>query len=180
MKRLRPVSDGDAEALTALIGGVYREYPGCVLDLTGVDADLTAPATHAAATGSEQWVCEDGDGIVACVGMGTPDDAGLAELKRLYVAATHRRRGLAAALLDHVESAALAAGATGMTLWSDSRFLDAHRFYGRHGYRPTGEERHLGDPSDTTEYRFVRSLRETPAGTRGADGRRASELAASS
>jgi hypothetical protein len=48
---LRPVEDGDRDALIALIGAAYDEHPGCVLDLPGVDADLCAPATTAAARG---------------------------------------------------------------------------------------------------------------------------------
>jgi putative acetyltransferase len=154
---LRPVEDRDHDALVTLIGAAYDEHPGCVLDLPGVDADLVAPATTAAARGAPWWVVTDGDRVVACVGAG-PLRGSTVELKRLYVAASHRRRGLAAALVRVVEAHAGALGAREVELWSDSRFTAAHRLYTRLGYLDSGERRELGDPSETTELRFSRHL----------------------
>jgi GNAT superfamily N-acetyltransferase len=97
----RRVTDDDAEGVIALIGAAYAEHPGCVLDLPGVDADLVAPATHAHARAADWWVVVDPslpDPIVASVAHGQVTLEGDLELKRLYVAATHRRQGLAGAL----------------------------------------------------------------------------------
>lgn len=162
LQGLRPVRDADAAELIALIGAAYDEYEGCVLDLPGIDADLEAPATAAVASGGRWWVVDrlDRDGqprVVASVGCGPVAD-GVAELKRLYVATEHRRQGLATALVVTVEGHAIADGATAVELWSDTRFHAAHRRYHALGYRETGETRHLHDPSDTTELRFVRAL----------------------
>lgn len=158
LAHLRTVRDDDADALTALIGAAYAEHPGCVLDLPGVDADLRAPATTAAELGGRWWVLDGAaGGLAASVARGRVR-AGTVELKRLYVAASARRRGLGAALVTHVEDDAAAAGATTVELWSDTRFHDAHRRYAALGYRETGERRELHDPSDTTELRFVRRL----------------------
>lgn len=154
----RPVRDDDAPALIALVGAAFDEHPGCVLDLTGIDADLVAPATTAAAAATAWWVVPGTEGdLHATVGCG-PVIEGTAELKRLYVAAAARRRGLASALVRAVEVHAAARGATRVELWSDTRFTDAHALYGRLGYQPTGEDRELHDPSATTEWRFVREL----------------------
>jgi GNAT superfamily N-acetyltransferase len=156
--RRRPVRDDDAPALISLVAAAYAEHPGCVLDLPGVDADLERPATTARRRGGPWWVAVAEDGaVVASVGAGAPADGRL-ELKRLYVAAAHRRRGLGRALVDVVETHARRLGAAEVELWSDTRFTDAHALYARLGYVRTGEERELHDPSDTTEYRFVRSL----------------------
>lgn len=157
---LRPATDADADALIDLIGAVYAEYPGCVMDLPGVDADLPRWASALAAAGGRGWVLPDDEGLAACVGFAPHDVDGSpgGELKRLYVAAPHRGRGLGAALVGHVEAAIAADGGVVVELWSDHRFTDAHRLYERLGYARTGESRHLGDPSDTTEFRFVRRL----------------------
>ncbi len=155
---LRRVHDDDADGLIELIGGVFAEYPGCVLDLPGLDADLLRPAATAMATGAGWWVLKDGGQIAATIGAGRLAADGSVELKRLYVAASHRRRGLARGLVALVEQHAAQIGATSVELWSDTRFHSAHALYTSLGYAATGEQRDLHDPSNTTEYRFVRIL----------------------
>lgn len=157
---LRPVRHADGDELTALVGSVYAEYPGCVLDLPGVDDDLPRMRDHIDALGGEFWVVDAGGEVVGCVGWapGPVDGAHGAELKRLYVRHDHRGRGLGAWLVAHVEAAVADTDATAIELWSDTRFVDAHRLYTRLGYVPTGETRDLHDPSHTTEYRFLKPL----------------------
>jgi putative acetyltransferase len=155
---LRPIRDEDAPAVIELVEAAYAEHPGCVLDLPGVDADLGAPATVAAGRGSPWWVVEDAGRVIATIGAGAPRDDGGLELKRLYLAADARGRGLATALVRHVEAHARQVGARYVDLWSDTRFTRAHHRYEQLGYTRTGETRELHDPSDTTEYRFVREL----------------------
>lgn len=159
--RLRPIRDGDAAALADLIGGVYAEYPGCVLDLPGVDADLRAPRTTIEAKGGDWWVVEDDAGrLVATCGWAPVDGAHgpTIELKRLYVAASRRGRGLGRWLVEQVEQVARERGCPVVELWSDTRFADAHRLYERLGYERLPETRELHDPSDTTERRFRKEL----------------------
>ena len=157
--RVRPARDDDAEELVALIGGVFAEYEGCVIDLDDLDADLLAWASHLQARDGGGWVVVDPDDqrVVACVGA-APDTPGRVELKRLYVHADARGRGLGGALVGRVEAWATDRGAEEVVLWSDTRFTDAHRLYERHGYRRTGRSRELHDPSDTTEDEFLRHL----------------------
>lgn len=155
---LREVRDEDETTLIALVEAAYAEYPGCVLDLPGIDADLVSPASSAARAGTVLWVVADEGRVVGSVGAGARSDDGQVELKRLYVAASHRRRGLAAGLVELVEQHAHDVHATTVDLWSDTRFTDAHRLYERLGYRPTGRTRDLHDPSNTTEYQFQRHL----------------------
>lgn len=155
---LRRISDADADGLIALIGAAYDEHPGCVLDLPGIDDDLPRPGTTAARRGSPWWVVVRDGEVVASIGAGALDADGRVELKRLYVRADQRGRGLATALIDVVERQAAGVGAREVELWTDTRFTTAHRRYTALGYEPTGETRELHDPSDTTEYRFVRRL----------------------
>ncbi len=156
--QLRAARDDDADGLATLISASYDEHPGCVLDLPGVDADLTAPATTAATVGGRWWVLERDGILVGSIGTGPVEPTGALELTRCYLAADFRGRGLATRLITRVETHAAALGARQVTLWSDSRFVDAHHRYTNLGYRDTGERRQLHDPSDTTEHRFVKDL----------------------
>lgn len=151
---LRPVRDEDAAGVQDLVGGVFAEYDGCVLDLDregALDSWMLAPASTADRT---VWVLPgEADGLDACVGVGPadPDGArGRRELKSLYVRATARGSGRGALLVHLAERA----GAD--HLWTDTRFSDAHRLYARLRWTDTGERRDLHDPSGTTEARWVR------------------------
>lgn len=162
---VRSPRDDDGADLAELVGGVFAEYPGCVLDPDGLDADLFAWHGHLAAAGGRGWVVHVAGDLVACVGVApcppppaVPPTTDCVELKRLYVHASARRRGLGRALVGQVEAWAVEHGATAVVLWSDTRFTDAHRLYEAAGFSDTGRRRDLHDPSDTTEAEFVRVL----------------------
>jgi putative acetyltransferase len=164
--RIRVAGDSDAGGLIALIGDVYAEYPGCILDVDREEPDLRAIATAYAEKGGQFWVAVDDvldERVVGCVGWSPSRDTsrpGWLELRKLYVARSHRRRGLAGALCEHVEAAARARSAPGIELWSDTRFEDAHRFYNRRGYERQSAVRQLFDLSQSSEYHFIRRLRD--------------------
>ena len=153
----RDVRDDDSAALVELIGSCWAEYPGVLLDIDGDEPWLRAPASYYASlgAGARFWVLDGADGLDACVGLKPHLPA--VELKSLYVAGRARRRGLGGELVGVVEDAARAVGADRVELWSDSRFLDAHRLYERLGYRRTGS-RELHDLSATTEYGYLKRL----------------------
>lgn len=158
---LRPLRDADGPEVIALVDEAYGEYPGCVMDLEGVDADLPRLASSLRDSGGTGWAVVDGTQVVACVGLAPSrvDGRAAVELKRLYVGASHRRRGVARALVRRVEEAAVADhGVRIVELWSDTRFADAHRLYEALGYVRRPETRQLHDPSDTTEFHYVRQL----------------------
>ncbi|MCG8505946.1 MAG: GNAT family N-acetyltransferase [Sphingomonadales bacterium] len=154
---IREARDNDAEGLIALIGRCFAEYAGCVLDLDAFDRPLLAIASSFAAEGGEVWVAEREGRIVGSGGY-ADKGGGLFELKRLYVDRSARRQGLASRLLELVETAVAGKGGTAIDLWSDTRFIEAHAFYERHGYRRLPEMRDLADPSNTTEYHFMKEL----------------------
>ncbi|MBW3659313.1 MAG: GNAT family N-acetyltransferase, partial [Actinobacteria bacterium] len=97
----RPIEDDDAEGLIALIGGVYAEYPGCVLDLPGIDDDLPRMRAVVEAAGGDFWVVERDGEVVASGGWAPHEVDGRpgAELKRLYVRADQRGIGIGAWLV---------------------------------------------------------------------------------
>ena len=188
---LRRVRDSDGPALERLVGAVWSEYPGCVLDVDAEEPWMRAPASaYAGRAGpwggpwrGAMWVVP-ADGVpegpssrrgdlIACVAMRLRPDASspadspadgsslVCELKSLYVAASARRRGIGEALVRRVEREARSCGAAVVELWTDTRFTDAHRLYSRLGYARTGRTRELHDLSATVEYEFRRRLPAT-------------------
>jgi putative acetyltransferase len=96
--------------------------------------------------------------VVASVAIMPVDGWGGAALRSLYVARALRRQGMGARLVGLVEAEARRWGAGYVELWSDTRFVEAHRLYERLGYACGEETRDLHDLSRTVEYYFRKSL----------------------
>lgn len=158
---VRDGRDGDADQLIRLMADVFAEYPGCVLDVDGEEPNLRAIATAYAGYRGRFWVAEvPAEGrIVGMVG-GRPLGSGSGdwELKKLYVDRSTRGTGLGTRLVRLVEAEAARRGAKVLELWSDTRFLDAHRLYERLGYRRGTELRELHDLSGSVEYHFAKPV----------------------
>ena len=155
----RAARDTDRDGLIALIAGAYAEYPGCVLDVEREEPDLLAIASAYARHGGEFWVSIEPErgalvGSAGWVPSPAPEYRGWRQVRKVYVARELRRAGLASSLLERIESAARAAGAPGIELWSDTRFSDAHRFYERRGFTRCAATRELFDLSHSIEYHF--------------------------
>ncbi|HVN87378.1 MAG TPA: GNAT family N-acetyltransferase [Candidatus Binatia bacterium] len=156
--RIRDARDPDGDALIALLGAVFAEYPGCVLDVDGELPELRAIASAFARWNGRFWVATRSEQIVGCVGFSTSDAADGVELRKLYVARDARRGGLGNRLCALVEQHALARGARFIELWTDTRFVDAHRLYERRGYVRGPQTRELHDLSNTVEYSYRKPL----------------------
>ncbi len=154
---LRDARDDDAAALIELIGAIWDEYPGCVMDLDGEVPELRRIASAHAEWDGGFWVAEASARIVGCVGWVPAKDGGGVELHKLYVAAQARRTGLGAHLCARVEG--VRGGVDFVELWSDTRFEDAHRLYERRGYRRGPHTRELHDLSRSVEYYYRLDLR---------------------
>ena len=152
---LRPARDADGPAVSALIEPIFAEYEG-VLFIPEEMPELETLATTFARAGGA-FFCAERDGrVVGCVGWVPSRDDHL-ELKKLYVAKSERRSGLGSRLAGLVEEEARRRGLA-VELWSDAKFVTAHHFYERRGYRRDGRTRELHDASDTLEYYFRRDL----------------------
>jgi putative acetyltransferase len=156
---LRPATDADAQDLFGLLSLCFAEYPGCFIDPHDDLRDLRAPGSPFGKGDGRFWVLDDERGRVrACVAVDFPE-AGTAELHRLYVRPDQRRQGLGERLVRFIEAHARERGARHIFFWSDMRFTDAHRLYERLGYGLVpGEERELGDISNSSECRFEKDL----------------------
>jgi putative acetyltransferase len=155
---IRDARDDDAAGLIALIGDVFAEYPGCVFELDHEMPQLRAIATEFGKLGGRFWVAELEGEVVGCGGIAPAHDPAGAELKHLYVAKRARRSGLGTKFVAMVESEAARNEADFVELWSDTRFLDAHRLYERLGYVRSAQTRELNDLSNSIEFHFKKKM----------------------
>jgi GNAT superfamily N-acetyltransferase len=123
-----------------------------------MDVDAEMPEYRALASyytdqGGALWAAE-ADGQVVGMIATRPLPDGAWEICRVYVLPMLHGGGLAHRLLDTAEAHAIAAGATRLVLWSDTRFDRAHRFYEKRSYVRFGPVRVLADISDSLEYEF--------------------------
>src|SRR5207249_8515715 len=103
------------------------------------------------------FVGRGGNRVVGTVGGGAID-GGAAELHRLYLDANLRGRGTGRALVEAVLDWCRAEKISRLTLWSDTRFDQAHRLYERMGFERRGERTLPDDLNQTREYGFERPV----------------------
>ena len=148
-----PATRADAPDVIALIGRVFDEY-GWVWSPAAEVPDLLRWTPYEPPHGAFFVVRREGR-IVGSVGVDrAAEDA--AELHRLYLDPTARGRGLGDALVETILSWCRERGVARLVLWSDTRFVHAHRLYLRHGFRQAGERELPEDVNQTREYRFER------------------------
>ncbi|MGE3107480.1 MAG: GNAT family N-acetyltransferase [Phycisphaerales bacterium] len=157
--RFRPARDADVPRIREIIARIYADY-GDVLDIEREDPHLQDPCAYFRRTGGELWVAEVEavpSPIVAGSGGVVLRD-GEAEIKTVYVAHDHRRRGIARGLVKLAMNHAREVGARTVAprrimLWSDTRFVEAHALYESLGFI-RGEVRHVRIVNAFSEYRF--------------------------
>ena len=167
-------SNQDCEAVVDVIRSVFEEY-SFTWEAEGYHADLYDLEGHYDGKSAKFFVAENDGKVVGTVGIEFfpphPDDpCGLTEseglrwvsgsdcsLERLYVHPSGRRLGVGRALMQHVVDVAKAAGRTQMEIWSDKRFVDAHRLYGQFGAVVVGD-RILDDPDLSPEWGLALEL----------------------
>lgn len=156
--KIREARDDDADQLIDLIERCYAEYEGCVLDVDGEAPELRAIATYHAEHGGRFWVAESAGQLVASAGLVAGSEPDVMEMKKVYVAKEARQVGLGARLCSLVEAEAMSRRANVVELWSDTRFLDAHRLYEHRGYVRGPKTRELHDKSNSVEYYYRKTL----------------------
>ena len=152
--QLRPSVPADVPGILALISEVYAEYD-CVLNAEKEERHLLEPGPYFHAHNGEFWVVEEQGNIRATVAVMLHEDAG--ELKTLYVHPSLRRQGWGRKLTALAIDYARRGGKRKMILWSDTRFLDAHRLYRSMGFNEMGS-RELFDSNNSIEYGFEMAI----------------------
>jgi len=147
---LRPTRSEDVPGILALIAEIYRDY-GCILDAENDERHLLEPGPYFRARGGEFWVVDENGHIRATVAVLLHAEEG--ELKTLYVHRSLRRQGWGRRLATLAIDYARERGSRKMMLWSDTRFLEAHRLYRSMGFTEMGT-RELNDSNNSIEYGF--------------------------
>lgn len=153
--KIRPATKDDVSRIVKLIGDIWAEYD-CVLDTEKEEQYLLDPDGYFHARNGEFWVVEQESEIAATVAVMT-NDKNTAELKSLYVHKEFRQKGLGEKLTNLAIDFCRGKGAKIIILWSDTRFIKAHRLYERLGFEPF-DKRELDDLNNSIEYGFSLEL----------------------
>jgi RimJ/RimL family protein N-acetyltransferase len=146
----------DVPAVMLLIGRVFAEYGLLLIPVFEVPDLLQFDAYYSAPRGAF-WIVRDATRVVGSVGVDRKDGR-TAELKRLYVDASLRGRGIGQRLVETVLDWTREQGMARLVLWSDTRFENSHRLYRRLGFEQLGERTIEGDINASREYRFERDV----------------------
>jgi putative acetyltransferase len=149
-----PATRADAQGVIDLIGRVFGEY-GWIWDPVIEVPDLLRWTPYEPPHGAF-FVIRDERHVVGSVGVDRVGDH--AELHRLYLDRAVRGRGLGDALVETILGWCRAGGVRRLVLWSDTRFVHAHRLYLRHGFRQVGERVLPEDVNQTRELSFERDV----------------------
>jgi len=172
---VRRATNADIDDVVRVIRAVYDEY-GFPWEKEGYHADLYDLERFYDAAGDRFYVAEMDGTVVgtAALEVFPTVPGGLGEvvehegylrvggtdcsLERLYVHPDARKVGAGTLLLRHVFGEAREAGASHLEMWSDKKFGDAHRLYGRFGAEVVGE-RLCDDPDQSPEWGLIVNLK---------------------
>lgn len=142
----RPVTNTDADAVRALVFSVLAEH-GLQPDPLATDSDLNDLEAHYTRRGGWFYVVVGADGVI-CGSVGLyPMDATTCELRKMYLAASLRGRGVGRYLLEKALATARELQFRRVTLETASTLQSAIRLYLRYGFRPFTPE-HLAARAD--------------------------------
>ena len=141
--RLRPATNADGEAVRALVFGILRGY-GFTPDPAGTDADLAdLEASYFRGGGTFEILADAAGRVVGTVGLFPLDVVGgRCELRKMYLDAALRGRGLGKQLLTHAVARARELGFIRIELETVTVLEVARRMYESFGFRPC-EPRHV-------------------------------------
>jgi putative acetyltransferase len=154
---IRPGTDSDGPGIGRVLEAVFRDYSGCLYEPSEFP-ELAAVASHYAARNGAIWVVEQDGRVAGCCAVFRTAAADAFELSKVYLLPTVRGRGLATRMIEMAAGLAGGRGARRLELFTDTRFHDAHRLYGRLGFVRLPGERCLGDTSDSWEFHYEREL----------------------
>jgi putative acetyltransferase len=152
---LRQAREDDAPRIVSLIEEVYREY-GFIFVAGDELPDVLAFAESYDGLNASLFVAEEEGALAGSIGVKLHRQRAAVEIKRLYVRAASRGKGLGGALVRTALGWARERGARRIELWSDTRFTRAHRLYESLGFGRGGVRR-LHDANDSTEYEYTRA-----------------------
>jgi Acetyltransferases len=141
---VRPYEDPDITRMVAEVQAEYVELYG------GPDAAAVDPAEFAPPHGL--FLIGLLDGVPVAMGGWRRMGDGIAEIKRMYVAARARRRGLARSLLNELEQTATEAGIVRLVLNTGPEQPEAVALYEQCGYEKSEAFGHYAEYPDALFY----------------------------
>jgi putative acetyltransferase len=154
--RIRPATADDGARIIGVIQGVFAEY-GFIFDPRADFPDILSFEESYGGGAAAFFLAEEDGSVSGTIAVSLHPPRAAAEIKRLYVRAASRGRGLGRELAETALRWARERGARRMELWTDTRFTAAHRLYERIGFR-RGAERLLGDVNESAEYEYTLEL----------------------
>jgi putative acetyltransferase len=151
---IRAARDADGTAVGRLIAGVFADYPNCPF-LSEEFPDLPRLASAFVERGGNFWVATENEAVVGSFAVAPTHRSDTFELHKVYLARRHRGRGIARALYDVACRYAWERGARRLCLWTDTRFVEGHRFYEKLGFVRQAGIRSLHDAGATLEYAYL-------------------------
>jgi GNAT superfamily N-acetyltransferase len=101
-------------------------------------AEIFATPEAFAGPGTAWLVGYDGGAPVCCGGLRPLADDGVGEIKRMFVTASARRRGVARTLLRELETRAAATGCRAVRIFTTEVLVEARALYEAAGYEVVG------------------------------------------
>ena len=128
----RVANNADRPQIRSLISGVLGEY-GIATDFATSDKDLADIEANYGNNGGAYFVLLEDKDIIGTVALSRDSDS-TCELCRMYLAATHRRRGLGRVLLNKVLSEAQQRGFSEVRLETAAVLIEAIALYKSVGF----------------------------------------------
>jgi GNAT superfamily N-acetyltransferase len=150
--------DIDDPRLRPLLQDLIVEYSTrYAMDNQFTELTEVAPTDFLPPQGTFLLLSEDGEVVAGgALRRYRPDDDATAEVKRVWTASWHRRRGLSRRLMAELEAAALALGYTRIHLTTGPRQPEARGLYLSTGYTPRFDV--SADPATIGPLAFAREL----------------------
>lgn len=144
--QIRPATNADADAVRRLVFSILCDH-GLTPDPASTDADLAdLQAAYFARGGSFEVLVDRTEQVLGSVGLSPIDDR-RCELRKMYLAAACRGRGLGKRLLEHALGRARELGFRRVELETAAVLVAAVRLYESFGFR-TFEPEHLSARCD--------------------------------
>ena len=152
--QIRQATDGDISTIAMLISASNKDVAprfGLTADNCPKHPSFCTDAWVAAdpARGERYFIAEEDACPMACVAYESPS-AGLAYLNRLSVLPTCRKRGVGAALVQHIVRVAQANAVQTISIGVIGEHVDLQRWYAKLGFKPGETKRFAHLPFSVT------------------------------
>jgi putative acetyltransferase len=133
--RIREVKSSDVEAVVALVRTTLNEFGIAFGEGAETDAQLSHLPESYTAHGGAFFIAEENGLLVGTAGIAAlPDQPGVFELRKMYLAPSTRGKGVGQQLFDACRRFVTSAGAHRVVLDTTEKMTAAIAFYERNGF----------------------------------------------